>query len=107
MCYSHVMTNVHKYKYNSKEYKEQIKNDLRQLHLSPEKETFEVGCKLFVEKWRPMEKGALRKINKSFIKKNFNWYIGAQVRAPTTNNATESFNASMKKFHTYHEKKNH
>lgn len=106
MCFAHVMSNVNnKYKYRSKENKEGIKKDLRTLHNSPDKDSFDAGCALFINKWNEVENDAVKKIQKSFFRKNFNWFIGCCHRVPKTDNALERFNGTVKSFQTLHEKK--
>lgn len=106
MCYAHVMRNIqNKYKLNSQENKQGIKKDIRKLHLAANESAFNIGCNLFFMKWVELDDEAVKKIEKSFFKKNSNWYIGAAYRIPKTNNAMESFNASLKIFHTQFEKK--
>lgn len=107
MCYAHVMGNVQrKYSFkDSKKNKEPLKDDLRVLHRSPDERTFDIGCALFVAKWKSKEKEVVRLLEKSFFKKNKNWYIGCKPRAPKHNNALERFNGTMKMHQTVYRKK--
>lgn len=106
MCYAHVMRNIqNKYKFDSQDNKQGMMQDIRKLHLAADEFAFKIGCNLFVKKWVELEGEAVKKIEKSFFKKNSNWYIGAGFRIPKTNNAMESFNASWKIFHTQFQKK--
>lgn len=106
MCYAHVMSNVEKkYTYNRNENKQQMMDDLRKLHLSPDERQFKIGAGLFVKKWKDDEPAAVKKINGSFFRKCFNWFIGAYPRVPKTNNGLERFNGSVKIFQTQFERK--
>lgn len=106
MCFAHVMSNIQrKYKFNSQDNKQGIMEDVRKLHLAADERAFKMGCNLFMEKWVELEEEAVKKLQKSFFKKNYKWYIGAEYRIPKTNNALESFNASVKIFHTQFERK--
>lgn len=98
MCYVHVLRNVDsKYKFNDKNNKPQILDDLRILYQSGDQRTFQIGCELFIKKWCLEEKNVVETIQKTFFEKNYNWYIGSCFRTPKTNNALESFNGNFKK----------
>lgn len=106
MCYTHVMSNVErKYKFVTKANKPLMLADLRILHKSPNYRTFSAGCNLFVEKWIDYEREAVKKLENSFFKKNYNWFIGSAFRVPKTNNALERFNGTTKIFQTQYEQK--
>lgn len=105
MCFFHVMHNVNKYKYTSKENKDKIKADIQILHLCYDEQLFEFGCELFIEKWKTKEENVIKTFEKSFINKNKNWFIGAHFKAPKTNNALERFNGTLKLFQTEYLKK--
>lgn len=104
MCYSHVKGNVErKYKFNnSKENKKPLQSDLYVLHKSYDKQTFDIGCQLFIQKWQNKEPTVVHNLSKSFFEKNANWYIGCIPRAPKTNNALERFNGTLKQLQTYY-----
>lgn len=106
MCYAHVMGNIdRKYAFASLENKEELKNDIRKLHLSANEAIFDIGCQLFIEKWSDKEKDVVRKIEKSFFNKNKKWFIGCASKVPKTNNLLERFNGKIKQFQTFHERK--
>lgn len=105
MCFFHVMHNVNKYAYTSKENKEKIKTDMQVLHLCYDEDLFDFACELFIDKWKSKEKKVIKSIEKSFMNKNKNWFIGAHFKAPKTNNALERFNGTLKLFQTDHAKK--
>lgn len=106
MCYSHVMSNVErKYRFVTKANKPLMLADLRILHKSPNHRTFGAGCNLFVEKWIDKERDTVKKLENSFFKKNYNWFIGSAFRVPKSNNALERFNGTTKIFQTQYEQK--
>lgn len=106
MCYFHVKLNVQsKYKFvNSRENKTAFLDDVAKLHLCHSEKRFDIGCALFVQKWKETEPEATRLIKKSFFKKNKNWYIGCAPRVPKHNNGMESFNSSLKRCQTEHQR---
>lgn len=69
------------------------------------KSIFEKGCQLFIEKWSSKEKDFVEYFLKTWVQKDSNWFIGAAVRSPHTNNHSENVNGRVKKFHTYYERK--
>lgn len=105
MCYFHVTLNIQsKYKFVIKSNKSRFLDDIRILHLCNREKKFDVGCTLFVKKWKPIEPEATRLVNKSFFKKNKNWYIGCGFRIPKHNNNMESFNSTMKRCQLEHQR---
>lgn len=105
MCYTHVMMNVdRKYKYANSANKSLIKDDLRILHFSTTEAIFDMGCKLFADKWNPKEPEVVERLKGSFFSNNRNWYIGYSKRVPNTNNYTERFNGTMKTYQLFHRK---
>lgn len=79
MRYAHVMDNVER-KYKFKGNKLLVLADLRILHKSPDYRTFHAGCDLFMKKWIDKEGDAVKKLEKSFFAKNYNWFIGGLRR---------------------------
>lgn len=107
MCWSHVMGNVqNKYRFKaSKTNKKLLQKDLRNLHLAKDENTFDVGCALFIQKWGSKEPEVVSKLEKSFFKKCKNWYIGAGIQVPITNNLLERFNGKLKQTQTFHQQR--
>lgn len=106
MCWFHVTLNVNKQKFQSTANNEAIMNDLRAVHYLCTEELFEVGIKLFNAKWMPTESLFVKYFQGSFVDRNRNWFHGAAHRVPSTNNACESFNGSMKIHQTHFLQKN-
>lgn len=105
MCYSHVISNVQrKYKFRNEENRNDFVNDIRSLHLCSDKAKFDEGFELMKKKWISLEKDVIVKFEKSFITKNFNWFLGVGPRVPKTNNLLERFNGAMKQFQTLYRK---
>lgn len=90
----------HKSKLTNKNNLQAILDDLTKLKLSYNKAKFDVGCKLFLEKWIPLEPIMSQYIDDQWIKHNMNWYNGTVVRTPTDNNGIECFNGKMKLYDT-------
>lgn len=86
MCFAHVMMAVDRRKFINKESKGLVKNDLRRLRYVHNSTAFDVGCKLFLEKWRTNEPDFTEYFEKYWIKRNKNWYSAAYYRVPSTNN---------------------
>lgn len=106
MCYFHVIFNVDtKYKFADKQNKQLLVEDLRTIHKSGDYRTFRIGCNVFVKKWIDKERDVVKKLEKSFFKKNYNWFIGSGFRVPKTNNALERFNGTTKLFQTQYQQK--
>lgn len=99
------MFNLTKHKLRNETNRDEILNDIRQIHLAYTTKVFELGCRLFAEKWKVTEKDFVDYFTKTWVKKLSNWYIGAAVGAPSTNNASESFNSNFKRFQTFWERK--
>lgn len=106
MCYAHVLDNVQrKYKFTDETNRQRVLNDLRSLHLCASKQVFDVGAALLKAKWENTEKEMFSRFEKSFILKNFNWFLGAGKKVPKTNNLMERFNGLVKQSQTLHQKK--
>lgn len=51
MCFTHVLMNVDRKSFVHKDSKVEVKADIRNLRLAPNKTEIDIGCKLFLEKW--------------------------------------------------------
>lgn len=105
-CFAHLMMNVDKRKYRSSENKQQIKNDIRKLKFSYNKRIFDIGCKLFLEKWKILEPEFVMYFQNVYVEHNQNWYAGSVFQAPLTNNCLEAFNRSFKVHQTHYKRQN-
>lgn len=97
MCFAHVLRNVDKRKFSSKNNKKLIKEDIRQLQQAPDKKTFTFMSTLFCAKWRPIEAEFITYFEKQWLGVHCNWYEGASIYTPSTNNAQEAVNGVIKK----------
>lgn len=104
-CYAHVAMNMDKRAYNSEENKVQIQKDIRQLQVSYDKRTFDTGSSLLISKWQKDEAKFAEDFRDNYVLKNNGWYEGLIARTPSTNNACESFNQSLKQHQTHHNRK--
>lgn len=97
MCFAHVLRNVDKRKFNSKNNKKIIMDDIRKLQQAPDKSTFSFMSKLFCEEWTPVEAEFVEYFKTQWLGVHCNWFEGAAMYAPSTNNAQESVNGVIKK----------
>lgn len=96
-CWFHVRQAVKKYKFQNKETKHSIERDIVNLHIASNKDMFEVGVKLFIAKWKATEKEFIAYFQKEWLcPQNRNWFAGAKLLSPCTNNALENFNRRLK-----------
>lgn len=100
MCLSHMKRAVDNQKLRDKNNMKPIKADIDKLKLSFCRETFEQGIKLFSAKWKKKEPGFIAYFIKYWVQTNSNWYDGAGIRTPSTNNGLEGWNGVLKKYHT-------
>ena len=74
------------------------------LHNCPTVDSFKLASKLWLNKWKANEDAAVTSFVLHFeaqwLIDNSGWYQGIAPGHPTTNNALESFNAKIKKYHT-------
>lgn len=81
----------------SKNSKPLIIEDIRNMQLAPNISAFEMMKKLFIEKWQSIEPDFVGYFQKEWLGTHSNWYEGAAVYTPSTNNALESHNAVIKR----------
>lgn len=107
MCFVHMKRNVEKNKTKliAKENLQPILTDIDNLKMAFAKDVFDVGCKLFLEKWQTDEPAMMQYISDEWITQNGNWYNGAAIRTPTDNNALENYNGKMKVYDTEFQRK--
>lgn len=96
MCYAHVLRNVDKQKFKSKNNKRLIKEDISLLQQAPDKKLFSFMAKMFCAKWRPNEPKFIEYFEAQWLGVHCNWFEGAAVYTPSTNNAQESVNNVIK-----------
>lgn len=106
MCFPHVKRNTGKQKLeNTKNHQSAIKTDISKMSLAYNVGIFDHLAVLFLHKWKGLEAQFAVYFEKTWIKRNSNWFNGAAVRTPKTNNALEGFNGQLKIHHTYYQQK--
>lgn len=105
MCWAHVKMNVSKKLslLTKGKFKTEIMADFNLIQLSQSADIFNKSVTLFCEKWKK-QVAFLNYINQEWLSKNRNWYEGASGQMPSTNNALESSNRSIKDKHTLRER---
>lgn len=101
MCFAHVIRNVRKRPFASKHSKALIVDDIRKMQLAPNREIFEIMTNLFIEKWNETEPNFVHYFKKEWLGTHSNWFEGAAHYTPSTNNALESHNATIKRRVTF------
>lgn len=97
MCFAHVIRNVRKRSFSSKNNKQLIVDDIRKIQLAHNKATFKVMTRLFCQKWKNIEPEFIPYFKKEWLGAHCNWYEGAALYTPSTNNALESHNGIIKR----------
>lgn len=105
MCFAHVIRAVDRRPFNKKENKALVKTDLRKLKEAYSPTVFQEGARLFLAKWRFDELEFVIYFDDYWIQRNGNWFNGAGVRVPSTNNALEATNGNIKIHQTFFNKK--
>lgn len=101
MCFAHVIRNVRKRPFASKNNKPLIVDDIKKMQLAYNKSEFEMMKKLFIEKWNKVEPDFVSYFQREWLGTHSNWYEGAAHYTPSTNNALESHNAVIKRTITF------
>lgn len=104
MCFAHVIRNVRKRPFASKNSKSLIIDDIRKMQLAPHRKAFDLMVEMFKEKWEYIEPNFIQYFQKEWLGAHVNWFEGAAVYTPSTNNALESHNATIKKKVTFRRK---
>lgn len=106
MCFPHVKRNIGKQKLQeSKVHMSEIKQDISKMKLAYNIDVFNRLAVQFLNKWGNLEDQFADYFEKTWIKRNSNWFNGAAVRTPSSNNALESFNGQLKIHHTFYQQK--
>lgn len=110
-CYFHVKKSVKqklKEFFKTKVDRDQVLADLDILQKCPSEETFQVGYSLFRSKWEKKSQPFYSYFKKQWIDKNCDWYNGygnfTLPKCPTTDNALERFNLTIKTHYTLRKK---
>lgn len=100
MCVAHVARALDRRPVESHVKKDDIKKDFSLLRLAYSKEVFDVGCQLFLTKWRKFSPNFAKYFEDTWMRQNSEWYNGACYRMVSTNNGIENWNGNLKKYHT-------
>ena len=108
MCYFHVTENIEKYLKplctRKCDLGKQVKEDIRILQLCQNEDMFLKATNLFLQKWKKNTDARLIDFMNYFeaqwLKKLPNWYEGAALDLPSSNNGLEGTNGVIKREHT-------
>lgn len=105
MCWAHMRRNIDKkiLKLFPKNIRPLILDDLEHLQLANSNDSFDNAVLLFVKKWSA-HKEFINYFTNEWIAQNKNWFEGAAVRVPSTNNCLESWNKRLKEDRTYRQR---
>jgi hypothetical protein len=105
MCWFHVCLNLRPMiKQLNSSFASNINSDIRFIQCAYTESVFDKMVKLFIKKYEQFDECAnfLNRFKASWVLKNKNWFEGAAILYPSTNNAVEGFNNNFKKnFHKW------
>lgn len=101
MCFAHVLRNIRKRPFASKNNKSLIIDDIRKMQLASNRKVFEYMAELFCNKWSPIESNFVQYFKQQWLGNHSNWFEGAADYTPSTNNSLESHNAVIKRKVTF------
>lgn len=101
MCYAHVIRNCRKRPFTSQHNKQLILEDIRYMHLAPNREKFDMMSELFLKKWESIEINFIEYFKKEWLGDHRNWFEGAAEFVPSHNNGCESHNSNIKRNYTF------
>lgn len=103
-CWYHVKKNVRD-KSKNMENGEEMLADLNQIQLCPDENVFGVASNLFIAKWSKIDQAFTNYFKKQWLSENHkNWFHGADVLTPVTNNGLEATNNRFKSDFFFREK---
>lgn len=107
MCWAHARKNIVKKASAFLKNKQQLIEfiyDLDKLQLSKTTRIFNKASNLFLLKWKSISSELVEYFEREWLLQNRYWYEGARLNTPSTNNGLESFNATIKREHTFRER---
>lgn len=104
MCFAHVIRNCRKRPFVSKNNKILILDDIRKMQLAQNRKIFDAMSALFLKKWKDVERNFVEYFKSEWLGTHSNWFEGAASYTPSTNNALESHNATIKRKVTFRRK---
>lgn len=100
MCWFHVKKALKEAKFTLPEFEEHLINDIGILHQCPSHEIFKNVSEQFVKYWIDFDPEFVEYFKNQWLNLHPNWFGGACINATDTNNLTEGFNSSLKRYHT-------
>lgn len=97
MCFAHVIRNLRKRPFAMKNNKQLVLDDVRRMQSAPSRAIFEKLSQLFCEKWESLEPNFIEYFRSQWLGPLVNWFEGVAEYVPSTNNALESHNATIKR----------
>lgn len=105
MCFFHVRKNIEPY-YRAlpKVKRAELQRDVQALQTSQDADTFSVAVPLFLRKWKTLHPEFVKYFQAQWLAKNDQWFEGAALGMPSTNNGLEATNGVIKSEHTLRER---
>ena len=100
-CWFHLNQNIKdKLKKIPLQMAQEIKKDINVLQLSTSSKVFKVAVSCFLLKWKQYDEASefIRFFENEHIEQRCNWYEGVAIGYPSTNNALEATNKSIKDY---------
>ncbi|CAF1550987.1 unnamed protein product [Adineta ricciae] len=112
MCWAHMKRKVNNRvcHIDAKCLAKEILEDIEMLQLSNSKDLFQLASSLFLKKWKNLKQKNQSVLNfldyfqKEWLESNDGWYEGVQLYVPSTNNALEATNRTIKDDGTFRER---
>ena len=86
-----------------KDIRHKILSNIDTIQLAQSKVIFDQLVKLFTEKYSN-QKDFIEFFKQQHVQKNYNWFEGASIKSPSTNNALEGTNAIIKSNYTHRDR---
>lgn len=86
MCFAHVLRNIRKRPFQSKNNKCLIIDDIKEIQLASNRRMFDNMTALFCEKWHSIETNFVEYFKDQWLEVHSNWFEGAAEYTPSTNN---------------------
>lgn len=105
MCWAHMRRNVMKKLHLADESnRQELIDDIDLLQISSDEKIFTKAISLFVKKYQDNASDFIDYLNQMWFSSHRNWFEGASINIPSTNNALESFNLVIKREETLRER---
>jgi hypothetical protein len=110
MCWAHVIMNVDKQlvKIKNVRVRAVVREDICQLQVCPDEDSFLHASALFISKWNMSEEEGVRAFieyfESSWLDHNATWFEGFALGFPSTNNGLEATNMAIKRQNTFRDR---